>query len=118
MRGPHVYQLSGFCIDPSAAVAAAREGKRVRTVRVDNRQLKVTIGRRGCNILPLHEAICYCQSAGYFDLDQRRCDYGGAIYVDRRPAVRRLGSKSSSIDVGIGHVTVSAGLSWRCFNTA
>jgi len=77
MRGSYVYQLSGFCIDPSATVAAARESKRVRTVLVDNRQLKVTIRRRGFDILPLHRAICYRPPAVYFDLDQRRCDYEG-----------------------------------------
>lgn len=44
--GPHVNQFSRFGFDPTSTYAAAWKNKRVRSIKVNNRQLKVRQKRR------------------------------------------------------------------------
>jgi len=70
MRGTHVDFLPGFGIDPSAGNAAAGERQSVRTILVDDGQLKLTVERRGGDVLPLHIKNLLRGNVVHLDLDQ------------------------------------------------
>ena len=54
MSRPHVQPFLGLHFHPAVEYAAAREYERVRSIIIDDGQLKVAVERRGGDRLPLH----------------------------------------------------------------
>ncbi len=71
VRRAYIDGPPGFGVDPYAVLAAAGKNKRMRAITIDDRELKVAIGRRSVDLFPLHDKSVSCLQWQDLDLDQR-----------------------------------------------